>query len=228
MALPTARARSCGGTKTEFARFSSRTAGRAAALNAGIREARGEILCLLDADDTWFPGKIASVVEKYRQGPWGPVSHDLLMRGDRGIRVPAAAWSACTGVRLREGRVFTELVRERFAWAFSPTSGLCYRRRSPGASARSRSGTGATRRILRSPSAAYLAPVGAIGEPLGHYRVHGRNDLGFESFGPERKRVWRLWHLPRRENSFASSSRSAATALSSSCAATIVIYATGV
>jgi glycosyltransferase involved in cell wall biosynthesis len=174
--------------------------GQGAAVNTGIREARGEVLCLLDADDTWFPEKVASVVEKYRQGPWGLVSHDLLMRGDRGVRVPEATWSACTGVRLREGRVFADLVRERLVWAFSPTSGLSL----PAALAR-RIGPLPERdwrNAVDTPiayAAAYLGPVGAISTPLGHYRVHGRNDLGFERFGPERKRVWRLWHLPRRE-----------------------------
>src|ERR1700687_3313331 len=37
--------------------------GQASAFNAGIPEARGEIVAFLDGDDWWAPGKLACVVE---------------------------------------------------------------------------------------------------------------------------------------------------------------------
>ncbi|HEY0672865.1 MAG TPA: glycosyltransferase family A protein [Longimicrobiales bacterium] len=37
-------------------------AGQAAALSAGFASSRGEIICLLDADDGWYPHKVATVV----------------------------------------------------------------------------------------------------------------------------------------------------------------------
>lgn len=44
-------------------------AGQASALNAGIAAARGEILCLLDADDGWAPSKVERVVDAFAANP---------------------------------------------------------------------------------------------------------------------------------------------------------------
>jgi hypothetical protein len=53
-------------------------AGQASALNAGVARARGEIVCFLDSDDLWLPGKLRRVVEVFRQGPRiGWVRHKL-------------------------------------------------------------------------------------------------------------------------------------------------------
>jgi glycosyltransferase involved in cell wall biosynthesis len=43
--------------------------GQAAAFNAALREAKGEIVCFLDGDDVWYPGKIAAVVKAFRDHP---------------------------------------------------------------------------------------------------------------------------------------------------------------
>jgi glycosyltransferase involved in cell wall biosynthesis len=44
-----------------------RNVGRAAALNVGIREARGELICFLDADDWMSPGRLTVQVDFLRQ-----------------------------------------------------------------------------------------------------------------------------------------------------------------
>jgi glycosyltransferase involved in cell wall biosynthesis len=55
-------------------------AGVAAARNTGLRAANGELICFLDADDGWFPGKIDAQVNYLRQHPSvGLVYHHWLV-----------------------------------------------------------------------------------------------------------------------------------------------------
>lgn len=44
-------------------------AGRCVARNRGIREAKGELICLMDHDDYWFPEKLARQVDEFRAHP---------------------------------------------------------------------------------------------------------------------------------------------------------------
>jgi glycosyltransferase involved in cell wall biosynthesis len=37
--------------------------GQASALNAGVAQSRGKIICFLDSDDCWYPDKVARIVE---------------------------------------------------------------------------------------------------------------------------------------------------------------------
>jgi glycosyltransferase involved in cell wall biosynthesis len=56
--------------------------GQWAALNAGVLASRGGVLAFLDADDTWLPGKLATVADWHRD-------HDLVLhnlRKDNGER----------------------------------------------------------------------------------------------------------------------------------------------
>lgn len=43
--------------------------GQASTLNEGFRQARGEIICLLDADDYFYPDKVRLVVDEFRAAP---------------------------------------------------------------------------------------------------------------------------------------------------------------
>lgn len=55
-------------------------AGAAAARNTGLRAARGELICLLDADDGWFPGKLLAQLEHLRSHPEaGMVFHQWMV-----------------------------------------------------------------------------------------------------------------------------------------------------
>jgi glycosyltransferase involved in cell wall biosynthesis len=43
--------------------------GMAANLNAAYQSSTGDVICLLDADDTFLPGKVGAVVDAFRQSP---------------------------------------------------------------------------------------------------------------------------------------------------------------
>lgn len=43
--------------------------GQAQAFNAAVREAKGELICFLDGDDLWYPGKAAAVVREFAEHP---------------------------------------------------------------------------------------------------------------------------------------------------------------
>ena len=70
--------------------------GQAAAINAGVQAATGDIVCLLDSDDWWRPEKIARVAKWFRSNPaLGLVQHwcrevDSSLRPVPG-RMPAGA-----------------------------------------------------------------------------------------------------------------------------------------
>lgn len=83
-------------------------AGAAAARNTGLREARGDLICLLDADDGWFPGKLAAQVEHLRQHPevglvfhdwlvWRPDQHGHYAEPERAAAQPPGLDLACSG-----------------------------------------------------------------------------------------------------------------------------------
>lgn len=77
-------------------------AGAAAARNTGLREARGDLVCLLDADDGWFPGKLAAQVEHLRLHPEvGLVFHHWLVwqpREDGSYAPPALPATRPAGI----------------------------------------------------------------------------------------------------------------------------------
>lgn len=83
-------------------------AGAAAARNTGLREARGDLICLLDADDGWFPGKLAAQVEHLKQHPdvglvfhewlvWRPDRHGHYAAAERAATQPPGLDLACSG-----------------------------------------------------------------------------------------------------------------------------------
>lgn len=147
--------------------------GQASAFNAGVARATGDILCFLDADDIWDSSKVRRVIEKYLEAPWGLVCHDLTaMTHDGEIRDPGLYSSSYFGT-LQAGNLFNALVKNAFPWVFSPTSGMSI----PASLAEKifPLPEGDWRICADTPlayAAAYLAPVGALRQPLGRYRTH--------------------------------------------------------
>ena len=149
--------------------------GQASAFNAGVAEARGDIICFLDSDDTCHPNRISLVVDKYKQGQWGLVCHDLDVINADGVS-KKMKWTQYAGVTMAEGNPIDIVVDHDYSWIFSPTSGMSLPIKL-------------AQKIFPLPSkewkisadnplafaAACLGSVGLITETLGSYRLHGKN-----------------------------------------------------
>ena len=148
-------------------------AGQAAALNRAFTESTGEVICLLDADDLWRPGKVRRIVEAFAAFPEvGMVHHYLEKRVDKGV--DAGDFQVCPR-RPFDGNVSRGMLLRVLPWGFSPTSGLSLRRRLCDVIFPLTTGLKTSADQLIAPVAALLAPVRYLEEPLGVYRIHGAN-----------------------------------------------------
>src|SRR5579859_1500339 len=155
------------GPRIEY--FHKENGGQASALNFGFSKARGEIICLMDADDIFLPGKLQRVAEAFeRDATLGLVYHRL------------QEWRVNTDER--RGWEFVEISGdlqkepEKFAlYVAQPTSAVAFRRSALG-------------KLLPIPEeirmladcylvalVPFLAPVLGIPEFLTVYRIHGKN-----------------------------------------------------
>jgi glycosyltransferase involved in cell wall biosynthesis len=142
--------------------------GQTEAFNTGVQHSTGQIICFLDADDTFHPEKVAKIVAAFKENPsWSQISHYWTTMDAAGNPLPHRQKTLSQGdvraLLLKYGRYRAAL-----------TSALAYRRE-------------VLHQILpipqrRSNADAYLMAVapfyGAIGvipEPLMRYRIHGRN-----------------------------------------------------
>ena len=137
--------------------------GQASAVNYGFEHARGEVIALLDADDTWLPEKLGRVYEEYKRHPEvGMVYHRTHL------------WNGSEDIS-EDGYFIPESKRALLQYPMVGTSCLAFRREAlpkllP------------VLESLRFQADAYLtaliifvAPVAAVTEFLGKYRLHGAN-----------------------------------------------------
>ena len=149
--------------------FQKQNGGQASAFNFGFAHARGEIVALLDADDVWLPDKLGRICQEFDKHPEAGMAYHRMYRWkESGELSPDGDFAPISGY-VPESR--TKLL----AYPMMSTSCLAFRRAAlepllpiP--------------EVLRSQADAYLtaliifqAPVIAIGEFLGKYRVHGAN-----------------------------------------------------
>jgi glycosyltransferase involved in cell wall biosynthesis len=85
--------------------------GQASALNLGFREASGDFICILDADDYFFPDKVRVVVDAFLGRPEAGLVYDEFDFVDEELRslgktIPEPTW---TGYRLAPARIEAQL-----------------------------------------------------------------------------------------------------------------------
>jgi len=143
--------------------------GQASAFNFGFEHARGEVIALLDADDVWLPEKLERLYEVFERHPAaGMVYHRVHLWSSTGDISEDPYFISVSG----------RVPEDRRAWLQYPMAGtscLAFRRE-------------ALQKLLPVPESlrfqadAYLtalvifvAPVAAVPEFLGKYRLHGAN-----------------------------------------------------
>ncbi len=146
-----------------------KNAGMGEALNTGIAHSKGEIICLLDADDYFHKEKLAKVVVAFLEHPeWVQITHGKTIVNREGLPIGSGPKT------FSQGDVRNLLLRwGQYIW--ETTSALSYRRE-------------ALLQVLPIPTKRtmgadpyltatipFLGPIGCINEPLMFYRQHGNN-----------------------------------------------------
>jgi glycosyltransferase involved in cell wall biosynthesis len=153
--------------------------GQASAFNVGVAASRGDVLCFLDADDFFFPDKLASVVEVFnRQGlNLKPlmVHHLLEIQSDEMI---PSGMDAVTGTIHESPRNLYDFARRhRFVWyEIGPTTSISINRRLANTLFPiPEHGVRLSADDFVVFGAWLLSDVYSLDRALGRYRVHGGN-----------------------------------------------------
>jgi glycosyltransferase involved in cell wall biosynthesis len=143
--------------------------GQASAFNFGFEHARGEAIALLDADDVWLPGKLGRIYEALAHNPAAGMVYHRVKLWNGGDASSEDTYFVPISGRVPENR------RALLQYPMVGTSCLAFRR----AVLKELIPVPDT---LRSQADAYLtalvifvAPVVAVPEFLGKYRLHGAN-----------------------------------------------------
>jgi len=172
--------------------------GVASALNVAYGESKGEIVCLLDADDRFLPDKLKSVVEVFRSNPCsGFLGHRLFLidaDGNRHGSKPLFTRHPCGWYGP------FSVMHGDFPPGISFGSGLCLRREISDLifplPVKFKSGADAIIMVL----APLMTPIVGIDAPLTDYRCHGRNvtntaDVTLESIERDLHVTKMLWEI---------------------------------
>src|SRR5262245_33895759 len=152
--------------------------GQASAFNYGLANARGEVIALLDADDVWLPNKLTRLREVFEQVPAAGMAYHRLYWWDGANETGADRYFIPVSGRLPENR--SALLQ----YPMASTSCLAFRR-------------AALEKLLPVPETLhsqadafltalviFIAPIVAVEDYLGKYRLHATNLFQNITFKP--------------------------------------------
>jgi glycosyltransferase involved in cell wall biosynthesis len=161
--------------------------GQASAFNFGLANAQGDIVAFLDADDYWLPGKLRRVLEAFELHP----NAGLVYHAVRELRSNTA--------ELRDfsfNEVSGDIAHDRkkiLQYTAAPTTGLTFRKQCVRQLLPLNESLIIEADAVLTALIIFVAPVVAIAEPLGVYRIHGANLFSESSAVADPKRqVMRL------------------------------------
>ncbi|MDP8924328.1 MAG: glycosyltransferase [Chloroflexota bacterium] len=146
--------------------------GHASAINAGFEASRGDVICLLDADDLFLPRKVSRVVRAFAANPRATLVYHPLQAIDGQLAGIGRPWPRAVW----RGDIRHQVERSGGWWPHPTTSALAFRRSFAG-------------RLLPVPPpnrttypdtylagpAAFVGPVVGLRGSLALFRLHGQN-----------------------------------------------------
>lgn len=146
--------------------------GHFAALNEAYEACRGQVVCILDADDYFHPDKVSSVLDAFREVPQAGMVVHKLGRVDREGRDHG---NYPQGADLPQGWLGPDVLASGGFVQWIQTSMICLRSEVADRIFPLDPDLPEGPDIIFRAAAALLAPVAAIHEPLAYYRLHGAN-----------------------------------------------------
>jgi glycosyltransferase involved in cell wall biosynthesis len=143
--------------------------GQASAFNFGLVNAHGDIIAFLDADDYWFPGKLRLVVDTFAAHPDAALVYHPLRQ----------LWSSTgeqhdSGFDAVSGDIASD-TRKVLRYTAAQTTGLSFRGNIVRQLLPLNESLIIDADAVLTALIIFLAPVVAIPQPLGVYRIHGEN-----------------------------------------------------
>ncbi|WAL59161.1 glycosyltransferase family 2 protein [Thermocoleostomius sinensis] len=99
--------------------------GQASALNTGFTASRGDVICLLDADDVWLPTKVERVVTALKAYPKASVVYHRVQTVDQLEQRRGQPWPPYPVIR---GSIAQQVMDTGGWWPFPPSTGLSFPR----------------------------------------------------------------------------------------------------
>lgn len=156
---------------------SQENGGVAKALNAAYKESRGDIVCILDADDIWLNNKLEKILELFQENSnYGFIIHNVIQIDGQGqalkskpmLRNVANGWMG--DFALENGG---------FVYNIPPASALSLRREVADNIFPLNPEFVRNADSLIFRCAPFITVIGSVSEPLSKFRLHGANTTSF-------------------------------------------------